>query len=474
MTPRIFITKGMMDEYVALSYVWGEPQPCTTTENIDVRMKKLDLEELPKTIQDAIIATHRYGLRYLWVDALCILQDSQADKNCEISDMRRIYHDAHLTIVAASAGRVSEGFMQDRPDSTVERDTRVPFLCPDRTLGSVCLSPVWKQYEELSEPVSSRAWCLQERMLSPRSMIYASHTLQYCCQTETVNIGDAVCPSVSGKRLPRAVFNTYTGGVDSIPSQREMDEARRAWNYILEDYSQRNMTAPSDKLVALSGVAAQFQRVWPRSEYLAGIWRHTLVEDLLWLKNYAKRHPRPVQYRAPSWSWAAVDGHVNTGTEDDSRLDTDRYSISECKVVYCSVMLASEMVIFGGVVGGVLQLRAALVRVTWNPTAEMPDLFVFREGERVCVACSYPDSAEESESVEEVWAVPVRWNLKESYAVGLIVIAAEGGDFRRVGYFHSTEDSKDLGWFVFEQLVQVRIVYLFMLKIVRNIDNEAD
>ncbi|KDR79936.1 hypothetical protein GALMADRAFT_136513 [Galerina marginata CBS 339.88] len=458
--PKIFITNGAVGLYVALSYVWGESQPCTTTENIDTRANGLAPEDLPKTIQDAITATHGYGLRYLWVDALCILQDSQADKDREIAEMRRIYRDAHLTITAASARKVSEGFLQDRQDFT--EDTRVPYLCPDRKVGSIWLSPVWKQHDEALEPVNSRAWCLQERMLSARSLIYASHTLQYACQTETVNIGRAVCSPISGKRLPKAVFGIQpsgTGSNASTLSKHEMDEARRSWKYILEDYSQRNITEPADKLIAMSGVAEQFHLVWDGSEYLAGLWRHMLLQDLLWFKNYERRLPRPARYCAPSWSWAAVDGHVIAGTSaDDSRLDAARYELGECEVVGCSVTLSSGVVPFGAVVGGVLRLRARLVKAFWNPAAEMPDLFVVRDDMRACIGNSYPDS-NENEAVEEVWAVPMRWNTEEAYAVGLLVVPSEERglekQFRRVGYFHSAEGSKDLMWMESEELVMV-------------------
>ncbi|KAF9483608.1 HET-domain-containing protein [Pholiota conissans] len=454
--PKIFITNGTQDTYVALSYVWGESQPCTTTQNIASRIHALDFDALPKTIQDAITATHGYGLRYLWIDALCILQDSQADKDREIARMRRIYRDAQLTITAASARKVSEGFLHDRSGGQLVDDTRVPFLCPDRRVGSIWLSPVWKQYDETKEPVNGRGWCLQERMLSPRSLIYASHTVQYCCQTETVNIGDAVCSDISGKRLPNIVFGMGGVHVGSAPSKKEKDEARRSWQYILEDYSQRNITDPNDKLIAVSGLAAQFQTFFG-SDYLAGLWRHTLLQDLLWFKDYQERLPRPEKYCAPSWSWAAINGRVITGMFDDYRLDSERYQLETCEIMDCSVVCANELETFGSVVGGVLQLRAPLVKAGWNPTAEIPDLFIFEDGLQVRVGHSYPDSKESEERArkeEEVWVVPMFWNPKEAFCVGLVVVAAIGeGRFCRVGYFHSSEDSKEVTWITQERLI---------------------
>ncbi|KDQ18294.1 hypothetical protein BOTBODRAFT_154187 [Botryobasidium botryosum FD-172 SS1] len=447
--PRLLVTNGDRDSYVALSYVWGEAQPHSTrTHNLSSYLAGIDTDLLPQTIKDAIACTHQYGLRYLWVDALCILQDSREDKNREIAHMRTIFRDAYITIIAAAAHKVSDGFLQDRPATSIASDICLPFPCPGVPghVGTMSLSPTWLQYDGSSEPVNQRAWCLEERLLSRRALVYASHTLQYHCQTAVVNVGKSVCGRMIGQRLPDLMFLPDAEVPATLPKS-ELKKLRWAWQDVLADYTQRAVTKPADKLLALSGVTEQFHRVW-RCRYLAGLWQDTLLEDLLWYKDFEIRLPRPGGYRAPSWSWASVDGRILAFTLD-GRLDADSGEVETCDVVECEVALAYESLPFGKVTAGTLKLHATMKKALWNPDVPMPELFIQRcaldVNDKLCVGCAYPDS---SENIGEVWAVPVRWNRQSQYAAGLIVTPADEGCYRRVGYFHSPQDSPSgLEWF---------------------------
>ena len=110
-SPRLYVSSpGTCNYYVALSYVWGEDQPYkTTTANLSAYSRSIDCAVLPQTILDAIKCTRSLGLRFLWVDALCILQDSDEDKGRELVRMRNIYRNAYVTIIAATAPRASGG-----------------------------------------------------------------------------------------------------------------------------------------------------------------------------------------------------------------------------------------------------------------------------------------------------------------------------------------------------------------------------
>ncbi|KAF8970212.1 heterokaryon incompatibility protein-domain-containing protein [Flammula alnicola] len=282
--PKLLITSGATEGfYVALSYVWGEAQPHSTcTTNIARYLDGIDVSSLPKTIQDAINCTHELGLRYLWIDSLCILQDSAEDKEREIPLMCDIYRNAYVTIIAASASKVSEGFLQDRREPV---DTRLPFWCPDGRQGTISAEEEGTKPTAGVEQVDHRAWCYQERVLSPRALIYASDTLRYRCQAVEDKVGDVAFhfpPAVTdGLRLPDTMHSTKPPSSNTL-SEEELKTLRSAWWKIVSEYSKRLLTNSSDKLLAISGIAQLFRRYFgSNNRYIAGLWEQDLSANVL-------------------------------------------------------------------------------------------------------------------------------------------------------------------------------------------------
>lgn len=100
--PRLHISNGEYGPYIALSYCWGSTNPAVTTRhNLKERVKEIPFSDLPRTVHDAITVTRRLGIRFLWVDVLCIAQDSINGEDWvhESSRMADIYGNAYLTIV---------------------------------------------------------------------------------------------------------------------------------------------------------------------------------------------------------------------------------------------------------------------------------------------------------------------------------------------------------------------------------------
>ncbi|KAL2069187.1 hypothetical protein VTL71DRAFT_15525 [Oculimacula yallundae] len=296
--PKLVETKGTTGYYVALSYCWGLDQiGLTTISNRETRMSQLDLGTLSQTSRDAITVTKSLGIRYLWIDAICIVQDSPDDKVIELSSMCRIYQQATFTIVAASATSASQGFLEDR--EPLEPAVQIPFWAPDDTLTSVYLRAE-QLYDDDEEPINSRAWTLQEQLLSPRRLVYASHTLQYQCREHTLNLGNSI--HTPAQLESRNYLVTLEGVAEEIRDQ----EIGRAWVDIIRMYSQRRLSFQEDKLTALGGIAEAFSSHKP-GDYIAGLWSgEVLARLLLWVitpKGYAAS---PI-YVAPSWSWASLD-----------------------------------------------------------------------------------------------------------------------------------------------------------------------
>jgi hypothetical protein len=156
--------------YVMLSHCWGPSQPFTTTkENLKSRINGITLLDMPQTFQNAVFLTRALGLRYLWIDSLCIIQNDIDDWNSESTSMMALY----------SAAADSEGFLQPRETTLVSlaQKSYVAKLQPPEAqrLGHTRDGLV-------GEPLSTRAWCLQERLLSNRMVLFGKEQIYWECQ----------------------------------------------------------------------------------------------------------------------------------------------------------------------------------------------------------------------------------------------------------------------------------------------------
>jgi len=180
---------GITGKYVALSYCWGKSQAFTATpKSISTQFRGFPLMSLPKTIQDAIRVTRGMGIRYLWVDSLCILQGSdavsQTDWKRESSRMESIYGNAYFTIAAAAASNCGEGFLHPRSCNLpfrIRSDSGVPIREGLITVAPSKISREWKD-----EPINTRGWTLQERILSTRVISFSLHETTFLCDSSVV------------------------------------------------------------------------------------------------------------------------------------------------------------------------------------------------------------------------------------------------------------------------------------------------
>ncbi|KAL6918218.1 hypothetical protein FSST1_009713 [Fusarium sambucinum] len=294
--------------YVALSHCWGSAQPLTLNNDTKNQLEEgLPLEAFPKTFKDAFSLIHQLGIPYIWIDSLCILQDDNDDWVRESARMCDVYGNAYLTIAASRAENCSEGFLGPREGPEYRY---IPFY-RDGMHDNIAICPMSvRRISHLinimdldGEPLSKRAWALQERYLSPRTVHFANDQMYFECrsgfhpQDNHMEIGDSE-PDFKIHRKATAKDN---------------DKLEDAWGPIVSRYTQRYITVESDKLPAIGGLAAhllleQALNGDPAEEYLAGLWRRNLLWDLVWMVDW--KHPErstPKHYTAPSWSWASVD-----------------------------------------------------------------------------------------------------------------------------------------------------------------------
>jgi hypothetical protein len=138
--PKLYITQGERSTYATLSYCWGQKQELVlSSDNLESFQKRLPYEKLPKTLRHAIVCIKRLRIRYLWIDSLCIIQDSAEDKEAEIASMVDVFGRAYVTLQAAISSHCQEGFLLSRQISS---HISLPFLCPDSRVGTIQLRKI--------------------------------------------------------------------------------------------------------------------------------------------------------------------------------------------------------------------------------------------------------------------------------------------------------------------------------------------
>jgi hypothetical protein len=371
----LHVSGGGHAAYTALSYCWGVPQTfATTTETIDKRCEGFCLSDLPKTLREAILVTRKLGLRYIWIDSLCIVQDSTADKEKELSDMANVYKNAYVTICAARARSCHDGFLRvsgeckSHPGSGLLKDLfKIPYRCPDSTVGTIYMHEE-QQYRSSAEYISRRAWTLQERLLSPRFLSYGSRLVWYC-RTAQYSAGGTEDWSSdvigSGLRQSHAYKLSLAAETTPLPSLDffTLRQLYDTWHRIVAEYTRRELTFPADKLPAIAGLAAEFQKL-TGDTYLAGLWQNNLAFELMWATNPDTTLNHSSTWRAPSWSWASVENAVFFDKiTDDSTL--------VARIVKCEVTSRSQVAAFGEIVSGSLQVEAPLIHADRKLVREM-------------------------------------------------------------------------------------------------------
>ena len=360
--------------YIPLSYCWGGDQPIkTTTTQISNWMKDIPYHQLPPTLQDAVTVCRHLQVRFLWVDAICIVQDDDIDKAQQIAQMPIIYKNGYLTIIAASASSASQGFLRGRtaPQAGMLAFD-LPYHCPDGQVGTVTLY----QLDRVSDPVDARAWTLQERLLSPRAVEFSSHQVRWVCLQAAGkpgwNDGWLVKPKAGSSHLdflPRGVYSRVFG----VPLDRDRritgnfkPGSKTEWYSLVKVYTLRSLTKPEDRILALSGLAKEYSALL-EDTYLAGLWRNSLLNELLWFVDGAKQ-PAPTAFQGPSWSWTSVNGPI--GFKERHRSDSLPKHAHVAEIVDCSPMLVEEGALFGAVeeVASSLVLKARLLPALLSPS----------------------------------------------------------------------------------------------------------
>lgn len=276
--------------YAALSHCWGQ--------SVQVQLLKSNFleystgagvpwESLSEVFRDAITSARALDLRYIWIDSLCIVQDDLDDWNREASKMAQVYSGAYVTLAAAASkdGRLSM-YTPATPVFTVEAFTcdEQPYRVHFRQEISHHDRPSRAEF-----PLLHRGWVYQERILSSRIIYFGPGEIFWECFEST----HCECGTLNAEENEKMSFRVCN---------QQSRNPERHWRRLVMKYTSLNLTNTSDRLIALSGIAEKVQEI-RQDEYLGGLWRETLVYDLLWS---CWRADNNIKLKiAPSWSWAS-------------------------------------------------------------------------------------------------------------------------------------------------------------------------
>jgi Heterokaryon incompatibility protein (HET) len=417
------ISPHMRVEYVALSYCWGSGRQLKTLTQTVCQFVDhgIPYSQLPKTIQDAVIATQKLGLHFLWVDAICIVQDDAIFMTQELALMPEIYCNATLTICASRTSSCDDGFLQDviRPDLSRDLiwEIGISQHCQGRFyIGSdhVEACPGSAGHDgrvfcffspgrtDRTSLLDGRAWTFQEYLLPIRILDFDSYSWTWVClppdmgyegvpgQTKDVTIE---------KLLAREGFHIETKVHQSL--------GESLWGFLASHYNRRAVTYQDDKLPAISALAKVVGTI-NGDVYLAGIWKSHFPAGLLW-KPFTGRtatvlwkqfsDPRRTnQYVAPSWSWAStLECLFTTVSQYDLVLDRNFRLIS--------YQILPEMVTFpyGKLNGASITIYGLIRKLLWDSSSQTIRL-IDDKGEDT-LATPWQDVPRDAQANPVVWCL---------------------------------------------------------------------
>ncbi|KFY28394.1 hypothetical protein V493_02954 [Pseudogymnoascus sp. VKM F-4281 (FW-2241)] len=308
--------KGTDQKYLTLSHRWKDGIVKTTEQSLCAYQKRLPLEELGQCFRDAISITEQLGFRYIWIDALCIVQDALGEMQRECPHMKDIYQNCTIMLAADYAEHSNGGLYPIKLDS---KEAVLPFRdvngkqASQFKLSSRRLSTF--SSDVIQGVLSPRGWTLQERVLSPRILHFGKSQLHWECRTSVWNERTdfkRICYTPRVLDNAREIITGMNKKKLEIPFGRDIAgmgagcTKYTSWYDLVSDYSCRKLTFPEDKLRAVLGLAELFRGIIC-DRFVWGLWDKDLPAGLLW----SVQATVPIaRLAAPSWSWASIDGEL--------------------------------------------------------------------------------------------------------------------------------------------------------------------
>lgn len=369
--------------YATLSYCWGlNPRfLCLTASNFQELQAGISYSKLPIAFQEAFQVLKSLSIHYIWIDCLCIIQSgpgSIEDWHHECARMQDVYSNCILTLSLAQAKGPQESCL-----GGYHLETSLPFSIETKGFSQdtpeekrTCTIVNWDYFRQglYDQPLGYRAWCLQERLLSPRVLSIGHGEFYWDC----VQLPHASESLPEGfKNFPR--WRGLDRNQPAIPDTSDREILERSWLTILEEYTDCELTCPeTDKLMALSAIASRMSYAMD-DVYIAGHFWSMMPLTLNWqikppLARDRRREktPRRLDRHAPStkgerrigvpnWSWASIDGPLF----QENGINEERDKIL-MEVESFTLRLTEENNPTGQVEFALLNIKAHIMEIEWT------------------------------------------------------------------------------------------------------------
>ena len=437
--------------YLALSHCWGTVEMFRLTDSaLPTFLQGIPLSKLPLNFSEAALITARLGYTYLWIDALCIIQDSPGDWDREAAKMGEVYSGAACTISAL-------GSPDSRGGCFVMRNPLAFVPCILR--NGEGRNSVWVDNQQVKRPDSKgdmcpplhrRAWVVQERALAPRTLHFGSEMVYWECvegkgfegepwkqeRDFRPSRGNSIDPSIVEKMGLKMTLHT----IRELCGKGDWEDWKLFWWKMVQEYTTNKLTFDKDKWAAFSGLAKEVeQNTKTRLHY--GLWESNLFDELLWK---VLKPGRRVEYDAPSWSWLSVDAGVG--------LQLYNYDMDFQRVASVSIPAVGEISTHQIHGTKTLCVRGRLLRFTWSVayhgSGRKDYNFRLQDGRKMHER--YFDGRWSPDTLpDESWELSilqfVTTKLKQSYGLVVRPIDSSKLSWRRVGYYGMTWHDERIG-----------------------------
>ncbi|KAI3326856.1 hypothetical protein HD806DRAFT_419156 [Xylariaceae sp. AK1471] len=315
------------------------------------------LSKLSRNFQDAITITRGLHLRYLWIDALCIMQDFEGDWVGEVAKMAQYYCSSEVTISALAAPNVQYGILLPRlvlgcpPSIDIEAGTlylRRPL--PNSTTVRSLDSCFAGREPVANLPLNKRAWTLKERLFSRRILYFTEDQIIWQCRKRFFAEDGQYNQQTEGypEKLSSVIVDILN------PQPRLLGQEKIAappsilstgWYALVNEYTKRKLSYTKDLLPAISGLAREIHHLTNR-RYAAGLWfgnTGVSITCLMWTlvrhrHEYTPPKPSPSWNGSPSWSWTSLVAEVefpfvvytNDWEDQDTNFAKQHFLLLEC------------------------------------------------------------------------------------------------------------------------------------------------